>query len=119
MSKLSVEAKQAIIDKVLAQDGRTLSEIAEAHHIGYSTLQKWLKKIRNDAIVDPIKPTTNSQTLSLSERFQHLMATSALDETAIGIYCREHGLYAIQLTQWKETFMTIESTTKKQDNRSE
>jgi transposase len=119
MSKLSAEAKQAIIDKVLAKDGRTVREIAEAHNIGYSTLQKWLKKIRNDAIVDPIKPTTNSQTLSLSERFQHLMATAALDETAIGIYCRAHGLYAIQLTQWKDTFMTIESTTKKQDNLSE
>ena len=47
------------------------------------------------------------------------MATAALDETAIGIYCRAHGLYAIQLTQWKDTFMTIESTTKKQDNLSE
>jgi hypothetical protein len=53
MSKLSAEAKQAIIDKVLAKDGRTVREIAEAHHIGYSTLQKWLKKIRNDAIIDP------------------------------------------------------------------
>jgi len=51
-------------------------------------LQKSLKKIRNDVIVDPIKPTTNSQTLSISDRFQHLMATAALDETAIGIYCR-------------------------------
>jgi hypothetical protein len=57
-------------------------------------LQKSLKKIRNDVIVDPIKPTTNSQTLSISDRFQHLMATAALDETAIGVYCRAHGLYA-------------------------
>jgi transposase-like protein len=33
MSKLSAEAKQAIIDKVLAKDGRTVREIAEAHNI--------------------------------------------------------------------------------------
>ena len=39
MHKLSAEAKQAIIDKVLARDGRTVREIAELHNIGYSTLQ--------------------------------------------------------------------------------
>jgi len=44
MHKLSAEAKQAIIDKVLARDGRTVREIAELHNIGYSTLQTWIRK---------------------------------------------------------------------------
>ena len=47
------------------------------------------------------------------------MATASLDETATGIYCRENGLYAIQLTQWKNAFMTKEPTIKKQDNLAE
>ena len=40
MSKLSIEAKQAIVEKVLSRDGRTVKEIAETHNVGYSTLQK-------------------------------------------------------------------------------
>ena len=86
MSKLSTEAKQAIIEKVLAKDGRTIKEIAEAYNVGYSTLQKWVRNNRNDGIIDSSKPVKNSQALSLSERFQHLVATSSLDETSIGIY---------------------------------
>ena len=116
MRKLSAEAKQAIIDKVLARDGRTVVEIAKLHNISYSTLQKWIRKVRNGDIIDPVKSVKDNQALSLSERFTHLMATASLDETAVGIYCREHGLYAIQLTQWKEAFMTQKPDLKKQDN---
>ena len=47
------------------------------------------------------------------------MATASLDETAVGIYCREHGLYVIQLTQWKEAFMTQKPNLKKQDKLAE
>ena len=119
MRKLSAEAKQAIIDKVLARDGRTVVEIAKLHNISYSTLQKWIRKVRNGDIIDPVKSVKNNQALSLSERFTHLMATASLDETAVGIYCREHGLYAIQLTQWKEAFMTQKPDLKKQDNLAE
>ena len=119
MRKLSAEAKQAIIDKVLARDGRTVVEIAKLHNISYSTLQKWIRKVRNGDIIDPVKSVKDNQALSLSERFTHLMATASLDETAVGIYCREHGLYAIQLTQWKEAFMTQKPDLKKQDNLAE
>ena len=119
MRKLSAEAKQAIIDKVLARDGRTVVEIVKLHNISYSTLQKWIRKVRNGDIIDPVKSVKDNQALSLSERFTHLMATASLDETAVGIYCREHGLYAIQLTQWKEAFMTQKPDLKKQDNLTE
>ena len=63
------------------------------HNIGYSTLQKWIRKVRNGDIIDPVKSVKNNQVLPLSWRFTHLMATASLDETAVGIYCREHGLY--------------------------
>lgn len=116
MSKLSTEAKQAIIEKALAKDGRTVKEIAESYNIGCSTLHKWIRNNRNDGIIDSGKPVKNSQELSLSERFKHLMITASLDETAVGIYCREHGLYGVQLTQWKEAFMTQQPAIKKQDN---
>lgn len=116
MSKLSTEAKLAIVEKVLARDGRSAKEIATSHNIGYSTLQKWVKKIQNGGIIDSKKSVKNNQSLSLSERFQHLVATASLDESATGAYCRENGLYGVQLAQWKEEFMTQKSALKTQDN---
>ena len=119
MRKISTEAKQAIVEKVLARDGRTVKEIAKANNVDYSTLSKWVRKSLNGVIINPEKPAKNNQALSRPERFQHLMATASLDETAVGIYCRENGLYAVQLTQWKDAFMTKEPVIKKQDNLAE
>ena len=52
MSKISASAKQAILEKALAKDGRTLAEIAKSPNIGLSTLGKWLKRCReNGAII--------------------------------------------------------------------
>jgi len=42
---------------------------------------------------------------SASERLTHLLSSSSLDESSLGHYCREKGLYSFQLTQWKEEFM--------------
>ena len=37
MSKLSTDAQQAIVEKALAKDGRTLTEIAKTHNVARST----------------------------------------------------------------------------------
>ena len=119
MNKLSTEAKQAIVEKVLAKDGRTKGEIAKAYNIGYSTLSKWIKKYRDYGTINVHKSGSNNQALSASERFQHLIATAALDKAAIGVYCRENGLYSFKLTEWKAAFMTEKSTEKQHANIAE
>ena len=48
-----------------------------------------------------------------------MIATAALDEAAIGVYCREKGLYSFQLTEWEAAFMTEKSTEKQHANLSE
>lgn len=119
MNKLSTDAKQAIVEKVLAKDGRTVGEIAKAHNIGYSTLNKWIKKYKDYGIINEHQPKGNNQALSSSERFQHLIATAALDETATGVYCREKGLYSFELKEWKTAFMTEKITEKQHANIAE
>ena len=94
MATLSNDAKQAIVEKVLIKDGRTLEQIAKAHHIGRSTLCKWVRQYRNQGRIGK----EGKQELSDAERFKHLMATATLDEAAIGAYCREQGIYHFQLT---------------------
>ncbi len=119
MQQLSISAKQAIIEKALAKNGRTLSEIAKSHNIGLSTLGKWLRNYRKNATIGEQKSIKVNQDLSMSDRWEHLMATAPLDETALGVYCREKGIYSFQLTEWKEAFMAKKDTEKKQSNLAE
>lgn len=107
MSHLSAEAKEAIVLKALNRGETTLESIAHANNIGYSTLQKWIK--RHQAGIPLGRQTTpnkSSNALTRVEQFNHLLSTSGLDDVSLGKYCREHGLYSHQLTAWRNAFMT-------------
>jgi transposase-like protein len=82
MGYLSEDARQAIIQKALAQKDRTLKELAHQHQIGYSTLQRWIRCYRNNDKISA-KGQPNKE-LSPAEKFQHLMATGSLDDTEVG-----------------------------------
>lgn len=117
MIKLSADAKQAMVLKALNQKDRTVKEIAASHNVGYSTLQKWIKKHRDDAKISN-KASVN-QLPSRADQFKHILATAGLDEVAVGVYCREHGLYNFQINQWKELFMKQNSTEKNHAEQTE
>lgn len=104
-----------IVTKALTQKGRGIAEIATAYNVGYSTLQKWLRNHRHTQgnATNTAKP--RAMQLTTADRFNHLLATSNLDEIGVGAYCREHGLYSFQLQEWKNEFMTQEKDPKKQD----
>ena len=104
MAHLSLEAKEALLLKALARTSGSLRELAKAHNVGYSTLQRWLRE--HKANIDlPAAKTTSAAVCSREARFAHLLATANLDEVALGAYCREHGLYSHQLELWKAEFM--------------
>lgn len=120
MTRLSEEAKRSIVEKALTKNGKSLAEIASLHNIGYSTLQKWIFKYKHDmGIAKNSNNSSRNTQLTGPERLQHLLATSTLDETALGAYCREHGLYSFQMQQWKNEFMSENDNQKKEDQRSE
>ena len=94
-------------------------EIAKAHNIGRSTLDVWVKKYRDNGTISNQKESGSNHNASTSEKFDHLVETASLDEEALGIYCRAHGLYSFQLTQWKSDFMTPKELIKKQEKHEE
>ena len=112
MNKISASAKQAIIEKVLAKDGRTLREIAKSHNISTSSLSKWLRSYRKYGTIKEQGSSKSNYDYSISDKFQHLIATASLDEVALGVYCREQGIYSFQLTEWKEELITTKETEK-------
>ena len=107
MRQLSIETKEAIVQQALNRDSKTLEQIARENNIGYSTLQKWIKRVQAGESLERCNTrSSRMEQPSRKERFNHLLATYGLDEVSLGKYCREHGLYSHQLTTWQESFMS-------------
>jgi len=120
MPRISQQAKDALVKKALGSKHQSVREIAELNNVGYSSLQKWIRKhqVRN---LDPSKKMCLSLQLIRSKQLDHLLATENLDEVSVGAYCRRQGLYSFQLQQWKNEFMTkdTDSHSKKDETASE
>ena len=119
MKQLSVEAKEAIVKQALGNSSYSHAEIARMNNIGYSTLKKWLKAVGEGKPLKSSNRTVRRQGFDYSSRFNHVFSTSNLDEEAIGIYCREQGIYSHQLSQWREELMANSGNKKNEHQLSE
>lgn len=106
MKRIPHDIKQAIIKKALSKNGQTTAEIARENNIGLSTLCKWVKRCKEEhSITGKNQGFVAATSSTLVSRFKHLQATSGQDSGMVGAYCRQHGLYPHQLTQWEADFM--------------
>ena len=109
--------KRQAFEKALSRaDGTTLAQITDSLGIGYSTLNKWIVKSRNQQLES--SSTNNSRSIggvgkekrpqdwSQEERLEMVIACGSLDEAAMNQLCRERGLYAHHVTQWKQDFIS-------------
>jgi transposase-like protein len=119
MAQLSLEAKEAIVTQALTNRNQSIAEIAHINNVGYSTLQKWLRMKREGKSISTRQSNNLVWQSSKNGRLEHLLATANLDDVAIGVYCRQHGIYSHQLTQWKDDFMSNSSDKKFDQQKAE
>lgn len=121
MTTISEAGKQAIVKKALTRNGQTLHEIAESNNIGYSTLHRWIKTFSSEGkiIANHVKKISVNAPITPVERFRHLQATQGQESAKVGAYCREHGLYPHQLSQWEAEFMTTAIKPNKKQDQAE
>lgn len=110
MNKFSVEMKENLIKKVLTRKGQSIAEIAKLSNVGLSTLSRWVKKSGEESQI--IVRKEGSKIYSTAQRLEHLLETAKLTEVELGAYCRSHGLYSFQLTEWKSEFMKLSNEKK-------
>lgn len=120
MRQLSLENKEAIVQQVLSRGTKSIKLIAKENNIGYSTLQKWIKKIHNGQSLERTNiRNVGSNRQSRTAQFNHILATHNLDEVSLGKYCRKHGFYSHQLTTWRKFFMSSSHNPTNQSQQSE
>lgn len=109
----SMEMKESVIKKVLLGE-RSQYEIANQAGISRSTLGYWLKKYKKDGKIILSKKEKRPQEWTAEERIGALIKTGSMSDEERISWCREKGIFAHHLEQWKKD--AISSTTLKPDN---
>ncbi len=101
----SPEFKEQALSKVYSRKTSTIDEVANALNMLPGTLKSWMREVmRANKTVLPVAKRASDW--ALAERLLALQETHALDESSLAAWCRERGLFAHQLTQWKNDFCT-------------
>jgi len=120
--------KRQAVEKALSRsEGTTIKEITESLGIGYSTLNNWMVKSRDQQFgsnsaqdserVGGMSKEKRPGDWSQEERLEMVIACGSLDEASTNELCRERGLYAHHVKQWKEDFISGQAANKHTDSK--
>ena len=93
--------KQAVIRKVRMRN-QTQDQIAKEAGIGRSTLTYWLKHYKTNGANKMSRLENRPCDWSGSDRIEALMTTGTMSEEERLHWCREKGLFAHNLDEWKK-----------------
>ena len=79
---------------MLPPESAPLEVVAREIGVGAGTLERW----RAEALSKPAR----ERTWTAAARLEAVIVTAAMDETARGAWCREHGVYPQQLQRWRQ-----------------
>jgi transposase len=115
-ARFSQSFKIQAVEKALSRsDVTSLKEVSDALGVGYSTLQKWIVKSRNQEFesnldggmlsVSGIPKEKRPQDWNPEDRLDMVIRCAALDDDEVSKLCREQGLYPHHIQQWKQDFV--------------
>ena len=115
-SRFTQSFKIQAVEKALNRnDGTSMKELAESLGIGYSTLETWIRKSRNQefetdretGLMDTPSKTKEKrpQDWTQEDKLNMLMTCASLSQAEISNLCREQGLYPHHVNQWKVDFL--------------
>ena len=95
--------EQALV-KVCSRGHRSVKSVADDLNVNHHTLKYWMK---NKVVTTKDSPTAREkrpQDWTAAEQFAALRETHGLSDEALQAWCREHGIFAHQLSSWESAF---------------
>lgn len=116
--KYSDEFKQQAVQKLLNRgEGVTIADIATPLGVSMSAINRWALAYRRSGSVNDKsgmmtkeKPEKRPEDWTKAERLQAIISSSGLSDSELSIYCRQQGIYAHHIEQWKSDFLGDDST---------
>ncbi len=103
MSKYSSytdEFKEALVQKVFANSGKSVKSVSEEAGIPISTLRNWTDNYKHRTGKTVLRKKRNR--LKSIDKFNAVVITSSMNESEKSEYCRKQGIYPEDLEQWKQ-----------------
>jgi transposase-like protein len=104
----SDEFREQALVKVYNRGDRTIQAIADESNLSIHTLKNWMSTAASTDSPKP-KPAKRPQDWRPEERLLALQESHGLNGEALNAWCRQQGLFAHQLAQWKSDFCTVTS----------
>jgi len=112
----SLERKAAVLAKMLPPNNVPLHKLSQEEGISKSTLCLWRAEARAKG---QLLPDGNSgpEGWTARDKFAAVVETAAKNESELGEYCRQRGLYPEQLRVWREACERANDWEKTASNR--
>lgn len=114
MKRYSPERKEAAIQKMMPPSNTPISTLAVETGITEATLYNWRKQAKCRGLAVP-GDGKNAENWTSSDKFTVVLETAALNEAELAEYCRKKGLYAEQISMWKQACMGANATAAEQE----
>jgi transposase len=98
-STYTEEFKEAMVQKLLANPGKSVKTLSVEAGIPFSTLRNWKEKYCQQKGFDLSKKKRVKWTPE--EKLNAIILTASMNEAEKSEYCRKQGVYPEDLTQWK------------------
>jgi len=94
------DRKEAILNKMVPPNNKTIKGLAQAEGIAEATLYNWRKAARAAGRL-LLDGETTPAGWSATDKFAAVVETAALNEAQLLAYYREKGLYPEQICHWR------------------
>ena len=108
MARYSEEFKESIIQKMMPPNNVPVSQLVRETGISDVTLYTWRKKAVSKGVPVP-GDGKNPDQWTPENKLAVIIETAALNQTEMAEYCRQKGLFAEQIQQWKAAFISSAS----------
>ncbi|HQQ71945.1 MAG TPA: hypothetical protein PLL92_16800, partial [Alicycliphilus sp.] len=95
MARYGQAFKDRAVARLLPPQSAAVEVVAREVGVGVGTLERW----REDAHSRPAR----GRAWNAAARLEAVITTAAMDETAKGAWCREHGMYPLELDKWRSS----------------
>jgi transposase-like protein len=97
----SAERKEALQRRMMPPENKKVSELARETGLTEQTLYTWRRQLKAQGVVVP-GDGKNSEQWSSEDKFAVVLETAAMSTAELSAYCRRKGLFAEQITAWRQ-----------------
>lgn len=110
--------KQDALQKVYQRKGRTIPDIANDLNMKHCTLKGWVQQAKKQGGIAFLPIAKRPEDWPREARLLALQQSHGLSEEALSAWCRQQGLFAHHLSQWRTDFC-LDPQAKHHDNTQE